>query len=100
MIDPTLLLFLIAVVVVLATSLLKLPWFGEKVKVAIATVISVVGAAVHVWLTGDFEAFDLVATSLQVYGGSQLIYLFIMNDTKFDDKLERVGVSPSYDTDA
>lgn len=97
MIDPTLLLFIVIVVVVLATSLIKLPLFSTKAKVTIATVVSVVGAAVHTWLTGDIDTTDLVTTALQVFGGSQLIYKFILEQSKFDDKLEGVGVKKTYD---
>jgi hypothetical protein len=100
MIDPTLLLFLIAVLVVLVTSLIKLPWFTERTKVTVATVTSVIGAAVHVWLTGDFEALELVPTALQVLGGSQLLYHFIMKGTSLDKALESVGVDENYDPDA
>lgn len=100
MISPTLLLFLVAVAVVLVTSLIKMPWFSEKVKVAIATVTSVVGAAAHVWLTGDFEAVDLINTALQVFGSSQLLYTFILHNAKLDNKLERIGVRKTYDDEA
>jgi hypothetical protein len=95
MIDPTLLLFVVIVIVVLTTSLLKLPWFSEQAKVLIATVVSVVGAGVHVWFTGDFDVADLTGTALQVFGGSQLIYKFLIEGTSsgktLDDKLEHVG---------
>lgn len=100
MIDPTLLLILVAAAVVLVTSLIKMPWFGDDVKVLIATITSVVGAAIHTWLTGDFETLDLMAASLQVFGGSQLLYQFILDNSKLDDALERVGVRNTYDDEA
>lgn len=97
MIDPTLLLFIVIVAVVLLTSLFKLPLFSKKVKVTIATAVSVVGAAAHVWITGEPDTTDFIATALQVFGGSQLIYNFILENSKFDDKLQHVGVKPDYD---
>jgi hypothetical protein len=97
MIDPTLLLFIVIVAVVLLTSLFKLPLFSHKVKVAIATAVSVLGAAVHVWVTGEPDTTDFIATALQVFGGSQLIYNFILDNTKLDDALEHVGVKTDYD---
>jgi len=98
--EPTLLLFLVAVAVVFVTSLLKMPWFGENVKVVIATVTSIVGAAAHTWFTGDFEAMDVTAAALQIFGGSQLLYQFILDNSKLDDALERFGVRKTYDDEA
>lgn len=100
MIDPTILLFLIAVVVVLVTSLLKLPWMPDKAKVALATATSVIGAAVQVWFTGDFDATELIPTSLQVLGASQLLYKFLLDNSRLDDALERVGVKKNFDDEA
>lgn len=97
MIEPTVLLFLIAVGVVLVTSLLKFPWLSDKAKVALATATSILGAAAHVWFTGDFEAMELIPTSLQVLGASQLLYKFLLDHSKLDDALERVGVKKNYD---
>lgn len=97
MIDPTILLFLIAVAVVVITSLLKMPWLSEKAKVAIATITSIVGAAVHTWFTGDFEAMELIPTALQILGGSQLLYKFLLDHSKVDAALERFGTKKNYD---
>lgn len=91
MIDSTIVLFVIAIAVVLSTSLLKMPWFTTKQKSAIAGVMSVIAAAVHTWVTGDFDTTDLMSMTLQVYGGSQLIYQFILDKTGIDDKLELLG---------
>ena len=85
------LLVVVAVLVVLATSLIKTPWLNKKTKVLVATVVSILGAGVHVFLTGDFEAGDFTATALQVFAGSQLIYQFILDNTPLDDRLESVG---------
>jgi hypothetical protein len=90
-------LAVIIVVVVIATSLLKLPWFTETQKVAVATAVSTVGALGHVWYTTGFELVDIAGTLLQVHGGAQLLYAFILNNSALDRKLESVGVGTNYD---
>lgn len=90
----------VVVAVVLLTSLFKLPLFSAKAKLTIATVVSVIGAGVHVWLTGGLESTDIVQSALQVFGGSQLIYRFILDKSGFDAKLESVGVKKSYDAES
>lgn len=87
----------IVVAVVLASSLLKFPWFSHKTRVTVATVIAVLGAAGHLLLTGDFESTDLLATSLQVFGASQILYQFILDGSSVDNVLENVGVKTNYD---
>ena len=90
--DPVTIGLLIAsVVVVLAVSLIKMPWFSEKVRVAIAVGVSVVAAGVSIFLTGDFQADTVAAGALQVFALSQLIYRFILEKTGLDDKLEFLG---------
>lgn len=93
----TAVLFAVIVAVVVVTSVVKLPWFSQKTKVAVATVASVIASGVYVWFTGDFDVADFGATALTVFGGSQLIYQFILNNTELDDKLEHVGVKTTYD---
>lgn len=93
----TAILFAVIVAVVLVTSVIKMPWFSEKTKVLVATVASVVASGVYVWFTGDFDVTDFGATALTVFGGSQLFYQFILDNTEFDDKLEHVGVKTDFD---
>lgn len=91
--------FGIIMAVVLATSLIKSGYMPDKVKNLIATLLSVVGAAVVELTTngfnfGSYEAGDWFGTVLTVYGGAQLIYNFILKGTQLEAKLESVEVLP------
>lgn len=91
--------FAIIIAVVLATSLIKAGYMSTKVKTAIATVLSVLGAAVvelttHGFDFGSYVVGDWFGTVLTVYGGAQLIYNFILKGTAVEAKLEDVEVLP------
>ena len=88
----TLVLFVAAVVVVLTTSLFKNVEWSVKVKTAVATVLSVVAAAVGIWVTGDFDASSLPAGVLQVFGLAQLFYNFLLKGTGLNATLESTSV--------
>lgn len=93
-----LIVFVVAVVVVLATSLLKTVNMTEKAKAAVATVLSVIGGALTVvgtngWDFSGFDGGDVLGTVLLVYGAAQLIYNFILKGTQVDAKLEQTGVT-------
>jgi hypothetical protein len=83
-------IFAAVVAVVVSTSLIKLPWWSEKAKVVAASVVSVVAASAQAMLSGGFDPSDIVNSSLQVFGGSQILYRLIMDRTELDDKLEAV----------
>lgn len=92
-----LIVFGVAVLVVLGTSLIKNVNMSDKVKNLIATVLSVVGGVVtvlgtHNWDFGAFEAGDVLGTVLIVYGAAQLIYQFILKGTSVEAKLEDTKV--------
>jgi len=96
--DPVTIGLLVAsIFVVFAVSLIKMPWFGEKTRVAIAAGTSVVAAGASLFLTGDFDADNVAAGALQVFALSQLIYQFILDKTGLDDKLERLGADSRSD---
>lgn len=95
-----LIVFVVAVLVVLGTSLIKSVDMSDKVKNAIAVVLSVIGGIVTDLSTRAFDfstyqGLDILGTVLVIYGASQLIYKFIMEDTTVDQKLESVHVLPS-----
>lgn len=86
--------------VVLLTSLFKNVDMSSKVKNAIATGFSVVGAVVtdlaaRGWNVSEYQGVDILTAALTIYGGSQLIYNFIMNGTRLDEKLAEVPVIPT-----
>lgn len=92
-----LIVFGVAVLVVLGTSLIKNVNMSDKVKNLIATVLSVVGGVVtvlgtHNWDFNAFEAGDVLGTVLIVYGAAQLIYQFILKGTSVEAKLEDTKV--------
>lgn len=97
--ETSIILLIAAVAVVLVTSLLKLPLVSTQVKVIIATVASVVGAAVSIWLSGGLDTAELLPASLQVFGASQLIYRFIMEGGRVDKALENVGNKQTFEQD-
>ena len=91
--------FAVIIAVVLATSLIKAGFMPDKVKNLIATVLSVIGAAVvelttHGFDFGSYVIGDWFGTVLTVYGGAQLIYNFILKGTSVESKLEDVEVFP------
>lgn len=88
----------VAVLVVLATSLFKNVEMSDKAKNLIATVLSVIGGVVTVLGTNDwsFDGFnggDVLGTVLIVYGAAQLIYNFILKGTQVDAKLEETRLT-------
>lgn len=94
-------LFGLAMVTVLLTSLFKNVEFSSNIKNLIAVVVSTVGSAVTLWATkgGDFHGANLLELAISAYGGSQLIYNFIINSNsvgkKVDDALQSVPVLPA-----
>jgi len=95
-----LIVLVVAVAVVLATSLFKNVDMSDKVKNLIATLLSVVGGVVTVlgtngWDFSGFDGGDVLGTVLIVYGAAQLIYNFILKGTQVDAKLEETHVLPS-----
>lgn len=83
----------VAVLVVLATSLLKNVEWSDKAKNLIATVLSVVGGVATVFATGGFvNATDVLTISGLVYAASQLIYTFIFKGFGLNTSLENVRV--------
>lgn len=99
-----LVVFVLAVVVVLATSLIKQFGWKSQLTHGVVVVLSVVGGAVgtlgaHNWDFSQFQGGALAATALAVYGASQLLYNFILTGTDFgqnlDAKLTAVGSDSS-----
>lgn len=89
------LVFGLAVVVTLLTSLFKHVDWSAKTKNLLATVLSVLGAAVTVWLGEGRElanAGDVAQLAVTVYGGSQLLYNFLMRGTHIEEKIAEVEV--------
>jgi len=79
--------------VVLFTSLFKTVNMSAKTKNLIATILSVVGGVVADLAAKGFDVsqyvgVDILTAALVIYGGSQLIYNFIMKGTSVDAKLE------------
>lgn len=94
-----LIVFGVAVLVVLATSLIKNVDMGNKTKNVIATVLSVIGGVATVlgtngWDFTGFESGDVLGTVLIVYGAAQLLYNFILKGTHLEAKLEETHVLP------
>ena len=90
----------IVIAVVLFTSLFKTVNMGVKTRTLIATILSVIGGAVADLASKGFDvsqyaSLDILATALAIYGGSQLIYNFIMRGTdagsSLDAKLTSIG---------
>jgi uncharacterized membrane protein len=83
----------VSALVVLLTSLFKTVNMSVKVKTLIATVLSVIGGvgadlASKGFDVSQYAGLDILTTALVIYGGSQLIYNFIMKGTSVDAKLE------------
>ena len=90
------LVFATAVLVVLATSLFKNVTMSDRVKNAIAVVLSVVAGVVvdlstHGFDFGTYAYQDVLGTVLVIYGSAQALYQFILKGTTVDAKLESVG---------
>lgn len=95
-----LIVFGVALLVVLATSLFKNVDMSSRAKNVIATVLSIIGGGLTVvgtngWDFSGFEAGDVLGTVLIVYGAAQAIYQFILKGTETDAKLEEVQVLPT-----
>lgn len=97
-----LVVFVLAIVVVLLTSLIKQFQWNTQATHLVAVVLSVVGGAVGVlaangWDPSAFQGSTLLATALAVYAGSQLLYNFILKGTspgqQLDAKLTAIGSS-------
>lgn len=90
------LVFGVAVLVVLATSLFKNVTMSDRVKNAIAVVLSVIAGVIvdlstHGFDFGTYAYQDVLGTVLVIYGSAQAIYQFILKGTEADAKLEAVG---------
>lgn len=88
---PVIVLFLVAVAVVLATSVLKQVEWPDKVKALVSTVVAVGAAAVMTLSTGDFDGENLLEASLVLYGLSQGFYQLIFKGTKPEGVLSHLG---------
>lgn len=89
--------FAVAILVVLATSLIKNVNMSDKAKNLIATVLSVIGGSLTVvgtngWDFTGFDGGDVLGTVLIVYGAAQAIYQFILKNTSVEEKLEEISV--------
>ncbi len=85
----------LAIAVVLLTSLIKNMNWNAKAKNLVATLLSVAGAGVFVAFSpdrsvNDFGDFFALATS--AYGSSQLLYNFILRGTAVEHKLAETKV--------
>lgn len=97
--DFGLIVFVVAVLVVLATSLVKNVNMSDKLKNLIATAISVLGGGLTVvgtngWDFSGFDGGDVIGTALLVYGAANLIYNFILKGTQVEAKLAETQVLP------
>lgn len=88
---PFVILFGVAVLVVLLTSLVKQVEWNHRAKALVATVVSVVAAAAATLATGVFDATNLLQASVALFGLSQAFYHLILFGTPVDAKLEAVG---------
>lgn len=87
----------VGILIVFLTSLLKNTNWNPKGKLAIATVLSVIGGAVAVITTGGWAAFaalPLFSSISMVFTASQLLYKFILSGTKLESSLAEVKVLP------
>lgn len=83
----------LTVAVVLCTSLFKTVNMSAKTKNLIATILSVVGGVVADFAAKGFDVsqyatVDILTAALVIYGGSQVIYNFLMKGSSVDAKLE------------
>lgn len=90
-------IFGLAVLVTLLTSLFKTINLSSKVKSLIAVVLSVVTGGVTVWVSqgGDFTTSNVVESVALIYSASQIIYDFILKGTSLDARLTAVGSKDS-----
>lgn len=92
----TIAVVVVAVLVVLLTSLFKLVDFSTTAKQVIALLVSVAAGVLTAWQTGQFDnATDVATVVTVVYGLSQAIYQFVFDTGKplnvLDQALENVG---------
>lgn len=101
-------ILVVIVGVVLLTSLFKTVNMSTRTKTVLATALSVVGGVVadlsaKGFDVSQYQGVDILTAALVVYGGSQLIYNFIMKGTSagaaLDAKLEEVGSSAPAEED-
>lgn len=85
-------IFALAVIVTLLTSLFKTVDLSSKWKSLIAVVLSVVAGGVTVWVAqgGDFTTVNVVQAVALVYAASQIIYNFILKGSSIDQTLTSV----------
>lgn len=92
--------FVTAIIVIVATSLLKSVDFSDKTKSLIAAGVSILGGGVAAVIeNGGFDNFTtagLMGTILIVYGLATAIYKIILPKS-IDEKLENTLVTPSGD---
>ena len=93
-------MLVIVLAVVLFTSLFKNVNMSAKTKNLIATVLSVVGGVAADLAAKDFDVsqyatVDILTAALVIYGGSQLIYTFLMKGSSVDAKLEDTLTAPT-----
>lgn len=87
----------VGILIVFLTSLLKNTNWNPKGKLAIATVLSVIGGAIAVITTGGWAAFaalPLFEAISMVFTASQLLYKFILDGTKIETTLAETKVLP------
>jgi hypothetical protein len=92
----TLAVVIVAVAVVLLTSLFKLEVFSDTVKKAIAAVVSLAAGVATAYYGGQFDGVtDVAQVVLVIYGLQQAIYNFLFDSGKplnaIDQALESVG---------
>lgn len=88
---------IIGFAVVLFASLLKNTNWNPKGKLAIATVLSVIGGVIAVVSTGGWAAFaalPLFQSVSMVFTASQLLYKFVLDGTKLEATLAETKVLP------
>lgn len=88
---------IIGFAVVLFASLLKNTNWNPKGKLAIATVLSVIGGVIAVVSTGGgaaFAALPLFQSVSMVFTASQLLYKFVLDGTKLEATLAETKVLP------
>jgi hypothetical protein len=87
----------LAVLTVLGTSVLKDVEWSAKTKNLLALGLSVLAGGAYVlqqegWDVSAFASTDLLEVVTLVYGAQQAVYNFVFNGTRFNAKLESVGV--------
>lgn len=96
----TILIIVAGLSVVLLTSLIKNVQWDHRAKNLVATILSIIAAAL-LFVTGvDFTAvtsLDLLGLITSVYGTSQLIYNFILTGTGLGQRVENKLAGASHD---